>query len=77
MNCDSGTVKRQASPNTVGSYSVEARLNLAEVTVIVSILNNAEAFHEYKESEIRRLESIQLQILTGILELPRTTPYLG
>ena len=69
------TVKRQASPKTVGVYSVEARLKLAEVTVIVSILNNAEAFHEYKECEIRRLESIQLNILTGILELPRTTPY--
>ena len=43
--------------------------------VIRSILYNAEAYHEYSEKEIKQLESMQLSILTGILELPRTTPY--
>ena len=35
------TVKRQANPRSVGIYTVEARLKLAELVVITSILNNA------------------------------------
>jgi hypothetical protein len=69
------TVRNQGHPKKVGRYAVEARLKLAQVVVIRSILHNAEAFPYYKKSEIKLLESVQLQILTGILELPSTTPY--
>merc|ERR1712096_152738 len=70
-----GSIKRRASPKKIGVYSVEARLNLAEIVIIPSILHNVEGFPTYKNDEIKQLESIQLSILTGILELPKTTPY--
>ena len=43
--------------------------------VIPSILYNAEAFHYYTENEIQQLERIQHTLLTGILEIPESTPY--
>ena len=69
------TIKQRASPKTVGVYSIEARLKLAEIVIIPSILANAEGFPTYKDREIKELESVQLNILTSILELPRSTPY--
>ena len=67
--------KNEASPVNVGIYAIDARLNLAEVVDITSIIYNAEAFHEYKDSEIKELEQVQHTILTGILELPSSSPY--
>jgi hypothetical protein len=69
------TMKREASPRNVGIYSVESRLKLAEIVIIPSILNNAEGFPAQKDAEIKELESVQLDILTNILELPKSTPY--
>ena len=69
------SIKRRASPKKIGVYAVEARLRLAEVVIIPSILHNAEGFPTYKEEEIKQLESVQLKILTGILEMPQSTPY--
>ena len=69
------TVKRQASPSTVGIYAIEARLKLAEIAIISSILFNVEAFPDLRVTEMKELESVQLGILTTILEIPRTTPY--
>ena len=69
------SIKRRASPKKIGVYTVEARLRLAEVVIIPSILHNAEGFPMYKEDEIKQLESVQLKVLTGILEMPQSTPY--
>ena len=69
------TIKQRASPKNVGIYAIEARLKLAEIVIIPSILANAEGFPTYKNQEIKELESAQLNILTNILELPKSTPY--
>ena len=69
------TTKAEASPKTIGIYAAEGRMKLAETVVIKSILYNAEAFHHYTEDELQDLEKIQHTILTGILELPGSTPY--
>ena len=69
------TIRNQGSPAKVGKYAIETRLKLAETVVIPSLLYNAEAFAYYKEKDVQELESIQLAILTGILEVPNTTPY--
>ena len=69
------TTKKDASPKTVGIYTVESRLKLAETVIIPSILNDIEGFPVLKGAEIKKLESMQLNILTDILELPRSTPY--
>ncbi len=67
--------KNEAHPNNIGVFTIDARLNLGEVVVITSIVYNAEAFHEYKDHEVKELEQVQHTILTGILELPSSTPY--
>ena len=69
------TTRHQASPKNIGGYSIDGRLLLAEIVVISSIVYNAEAFPEHKETEMLELERKQHKILTGILELPITTPY--
>ena len=67
--------RRQASPTNIGVYSMESRLKLAESVVLQSILVNVEGFPSYKDGEMKKLESVQLNILTNLLELPKTTPY--
>ena len=69
------TVRNQASPKTVGMMAVEARLKLAEIVVVISLIHGAEGFPTHTENEIKQMESMQLTILTGILELPTSTPY--
>ena len=69
------TTRREANPQNVGVYAIDARLKLAETVVIPSVLYNAEAFPTYKDSEIKDLEQLQLSILVGILEVPSSTPY--
>ena len=69
------TVRNEAHPSNIGAYTTAARLNLAEVVIIPSILYNAEAYHEYKDDEIKELDRVQHQVLNGILELPFSTPY--
>ena len=71
------TTKNEAHPKNMGNLAVDARLKLAEIVVVHSILYNAEAYHIYKEAEIKELEKIQHSILVGILELPGSTPYFG
>ena len=69
------TVRNHASSKTVGRLAVESRLNLLEVVIIPSILHNIEGYSTITKKEMKELEGAQHQILTGILELPRTTPY--
>ena len=69
------SINQKASPSKVGIYAAEARLNLAEIVIIPSLLYNAEGYPQYEEAVIKKLESIQLSILVGILGLPKSTPY--
>ena len=70
-----GSINRQPSPSKVGIYAVPSRLKLAEIVIIPSILHNAEAFPTYTENEVKQLDSVQHSILTGVLNLPMSTPY--
>ena len=45
------SVKSDAHPRKIGTYAVEARLKLAEVVILPSILYNAEAFRDLKIKE--------------------------
>ncbi len=69
------TVKNQARQKTVGIMAVEARLKLAEIVIVLSCIHNVEGFPSHTENELKQMESMQLTILTGILELPASTPY--
>ena len=70
------TTKKQASPSNLGILAVEGRLKLIETVVIPSILHNLEAQQSISQKHLDVLERIQLNLLTEILEIPRTTPYL-
>ena len=69
------TTKNQAHPKNIGILAVDARLNLAEIVVLRSIMHNAEGFHHYHDKELMELEKVQHTILVGVLELPGSTPY--
>ena len=69
------TTRNEAHPKNIGVLAVEARLKLAEVVVLQSIMYNAEAYHHYHDKELLELERVQHAILIGILELPGSTPY--
>ena len=69
------TTRKEANPNDIGIYAAEGRLHLTETVVIPSFLYGSEAFPHYKGKEIEELEQVQHTILTGILEMPSSTPY--
>jgi hypothetical protein len=69
------TIKNQGHPKNIGIYAVETRLTLAQIVVVPSLLHHVEGYPNFSEKEIEKLESMQLEILTGILEIPRTTSY--
>ena len=54
---------------------MEPRLKLAESVVLQSILDNVQGFPSYKDGEMKQLESVQLNVLTDLLELPKNLPY--
>ena len=70
-----GSINRRASPSKIGIYAVQARLVLAESVIIPSMLHDVEGFPVHTDGEIKQLEQIQYNILTGILRLPQSTPY--
>ena len=69
------TTRYQASPKNIGAFAMDARLTLADIVIIPSNLYNAEGFHEHTDGEIIELERMQHKILTGVLEVPISTPY--
>ena len=69
------STRREAHPKNIGRFTVAARLKLAETVVIPSLLYNAEAFPYYTDKEIMEVERMQKDILTGILEVHKTSPY--
>ena len=77
LNFMISTTRNEAHPRNLGELAVAARLTLAEVVVVPTILYDAEAFPNYKEDEITELERIQHSVIVGILELPGSTPYYG
>ena len=41
------------------------------------MLYNLEGWNKLSKSEVKKLEQIQLKALVQLLELPRSTPYIG
>ena len=71
------SVRQRAHPRKVGMYATDARLKLAEAVIIPSILHNVEAYPFYEQKDIEGLERVQHQVLTGLLDIPISTPYLA
>ena len=70
-----GSSKRIANTGTMWVLAVSARLNMLETILTPSILYNTEAFAVFTKEEMTKLESIQADIIRGLLEVPNSTPY--
>ena len=70
-------LKSTASYQNVGETFVNVRLELYESCIIPSLLFDMEAWSKQTKGEIKRLEQIQAKTLCTLLELPKSTPYIG
>ena len=71
------TVKAEASAGNMGRLAVQARLKLVNAVVTLSLLYGVENIPRLNDNEVQKLESMQHQILTRVLEVPISTPYVG
>ena len=71
------TVKAEASGENMGKLAVQARLKLVDAVVTLSLLYGVENIPRLGKEEIKKLESMQHKILTKLLEVPNSTPYMG
>ena len=70
-------IKSIANMSNVGSKFLAVRLELYESCFIHSLLYGLEAWHQHTKTEINHLEKVQAKTLCQLLQLPRSTPYLG
>ena len=70
-------LKSMASYGNVGSKFVVVRLELYELSIIPSLLYGIEAWNKQSKRELQELEKQQAKALCSIMELPRSTPYMG
>ena len=70
-------LKSMASYRNVGSKFLLVRLELYESCIIKSLLYGIEAWNKQTKQEIKQLEKQQAKALCSLLEVPRSTPYLG
>ena len=66
-----------ASYYNVGPLYVMMRLKLYELCIVPSILYNLEGWNRLTKKEIEKLKTIQHRTLCTLLQLPKTTPYIG
>ena len=57
--------------NRMGELAVQTRIKLINVVVMPSLLYNIEVLPEITKNEIKQLESIQHNLLTSLLGVPR------
>ena len=57
-----------------GKYYFEVAILLMNSLLISSLLSNSEAWHNLTEQDIRNLEKCDEELLSKILDTPRTTP---
>ena len=70
-------IKSLASYHNVGPTFLNVRLQLYECCILPSLLYNLEGWNKLSKTEIKKLESVQLKSLCSLLQIPKTTPYLG
>ena len=70
-------LKSIANYYNVGSKFILVRLYLYEACIVHSLLHGIEAWNRQTKTELKNLEKIQAYALCQILELPRSTPYIG
>ena len=70
-------VKYYGDPYKVGDLALQVRLVIYISTVIPTLFTNIETWSTITSKEIDQLEKMQKDILTSIMDLPKSTPYMG
>ena len=70
-------LKSVANSYTLGETYINVRLEMYESSIVPSLLCNMEDWNKQSKGEIKSLEQIQASTLCSLLELPKTTPYVG
>ena len=70
-------LKSMACYSNVGSKFLLVRVVLYETCILHSLLYGIEAWNKQTTQEIKALEKQQAKFLCSLLEVPRSTPYLG
>ena len=71
------TVKAIGSPRNFGTLAVQTRFKLVNAVIMQGILYNVEVVPHLDQEELKQLESMQHNILTRMIEVPISTPYMG
>ena len=61
----------------VGNMVYQVRMQIFESTVVPTIYHNVETWSKITKKEIEQLERMQKDILTDMMDLPKSTPYFG
>ena len=71
------TIKQQSNQNIVGKAATNIRLMLIEAIITPTILSSTETWHNITKQEENIIKQIHQKTLTRILNIPKTTPYMG
>ena len=61
----------------VGTMFVLVRLQIYELSIVPSLLYGIEAWNKQTKQELKELEKQQAKALCRLLNMPKSTPYLG
>ena len=61
----------------VGNMVYQVRMQIFESTVIPTIYHNVETWSKITKKEIEQLKIMQKDIITDMMDLPKSTPYFG
>ena len=70
-------IKYYGDPYRVGDMSIQVKMQIFRSTAIQTIYHEIEGWSKINKKQVEKLEKIQKNLLTTILELPASTPYLG
>ena len=70
-------IKFYGDPYKVGNMALQVRIQIFQSTVIPTIYHDIEAWSKISKKDIENLDKIQRTVLTSIMELPNSTPYIG
>ena len=70
-------IKHYGDVYKVGNMAHQVRIEIFQSTVIQTIYHDVEAWSKMNKKEIAALDKIQKNVLTSMLDLPKSTPYLG
>ena len=70
-------IKQYGNEFTIGKYAIVARIRIHKRIIVPTVYHNVEAWSNITKTDMEELEKIQKNIVQGMCEMRRSTPYLG